>query len=174
MSKVAGSAIPLQRTVLAAIGLWLVWVALVGSLDATELLAGAAVATIAAMISASRLELLDDVRLRPSLPWHLVRYFLRFAVALVRANIDVARRVAQPGALRIRPALVDIHTDLKSDLGRLWLANSITLTPGTLTVDVDGEMLRVHWIDAPAGADLAAATRAIAAEFETVLREIVR
>ena len=52
--------------------------------------------------------------------------------------------------------MVRITTSLRSDLGRLVLANSITLTPGTLSVDIDGETLLVHWIDCPPGTDIGA------------------
>ncbi|MCB1503767.1 MAG: Na+/H+ antiporter subunit E [Hyphomicrobiaceae bacterium] len=174
MTNDTRSPVPLQRTVLAAAGLWVVWLALVGSADPVELATGVLVAFAATLMAGANLSQLDAVRLRPALPMHLLHYFVRFGRALLVANLDVARRVATPGPVRINPAVVDIHTDLKSDLGRLWLANSITLTPGTLTVDVEGEMLHVHWIDAPPGLDLKSATRAIAAEFEAVLREIVQ
>ena len=50
------------------------------------------------------------------------------------------------------------------------LANSITLTPGTLTVDVEGDALLVHWIDCPPGTDIATATQTIASGFERHLR----
>ena len=59
-----------------------------------------------------------------------------------------------------------MHTGLTSDLGRMLLANSITLTPGTLTVEADGDRMLIHWIDCPADCDLESATRAIAAGFE--------
>jgi hypothetical protein len=68
---------------------------------------------------------------------------------------------------------VEVHTDLKSPLGKLLLANSITLTPGTLTVDIIGDRMWIHWIDITPGADLAHATRAIAEEFERLLKEFV-
>ncbi|PNX47524.1 MAG: cation:proton antiporter, partial [Thermoplasmata archaeon M11B2D] len=61
-------------------------------------------------------------------------------------NLDVAYRVITG---RINPGIVKIHPDLKTDLGITMLANSITLTPGTLTVDIDEETndLYVHWIN---------------------------
>ena len=90
-------------------------------------------------------------------------------IALVRANLDMARRVLTP-ALPLRPAMVQIRTSLRSDLGRLVLANSITLTPGTLSVDVDGDALVVHWVDCPPDTDMAAATQQIAGAFERHLR----
>jgi multicomponent Na+:H+ antiporter subunit E len=166
-------AVLIKRAVLSFTGLMALWLALTATLEWTEVMAGIAVAAMSTALSISHLELLDGVRLRASLPVHLARYFFRFGRALIVSNIDVARRVARPGRVLIDPALVKVHTELKSDLGRLWLANSITLTPGTLSVDFEGDMLTVHWIDAHPGADVAAATRAIAADFEDVLREIV-
>jgi multicomponent Na+:H+ antiporter subunit E len=62
------------------------------------------------------------------------------------ANIEVAYRVITG---KIRPGIVRIKPDLKTNLGRTILANSITLTPGTLTVDIDeknGDII-VHWIN---------------------------
>ncbi len=46
----------------------------------------------------------------------------------------------------IRPGIVKVRTTLKSDLGKMLLANSITMTPGTITVDIIGEYLYIHWI----------------------------
>ncbi|MDR2522602.1 MAG: Na+/H+ antiporter subunit E [Synergistaceae bacterium] len=67
--------------------------------------------------------------------WLFLRYLCGpFAMALAQANWDVARRVITGD---INPGIVKFNPRLKTDLGRTLLANSITLTPGTLTVDVD-------------------------------------
>ena len=64
---------------------------------------------------------------------------------MARANLDVAYRVITG---RIKPGIVRISPGLKTDFGIAMLANSITLTPGTLTVDADGKNnLYVHWIN---------------------------
>jgi multicomponent Na+:H+ antiporter subunit E len=69
--------------------------------------------------------------------WEFLRYvFGPFAVGLAQANIDVATRVITG---EINPGIVKFNPRLKTDLGRMALANSITLTPGTLTVDVDDD-----------------------------------
>jgi len=57
-----------------------------------------------------------------------------FFIELTKANLDVAYRVITG---RIRPGIIRLKTDMKTDFALLMLANSITLTPGTLTVDVD-------------------------------------
>ncbi len=162
-----------RRFLLAAGGIFIVWMALVGTFSIAEILTGIVVSAGVAFLSAPHLEPLDAVKLGWLLPLQLLRYFVVFLLALVRANLDVARRVLAPRVL-INPAVVKVHTELQSDLGRLWLANSITLTPGTLSVDVDGDTLLVHWIDVSHGTDLETATRDIAARFEAVLKEIVQ
>jgi len=69
-----------------------------------------------------------------------------FFVSLAKANLDVAYRVITG---KINPGIVKISPDLKTDLGITMLANSITLTPGTLTVDIDEGKndLYIHWIN---------------------------
>ncbi len=77
----------------------------------------------------------------------VVYLFGPFLVALAKANLDVVYRVITG---RINPAIVRISPGLKTDAGITFLANSITLTPGTLSVDVDARTndLYVHWINA--------------------------
>jgi len=62
------------------------------------------------------------------------------------SNLDVARRVLTP-KIPLNPGFVKIPVDLKGDVGKLTLANSVTLTPGTLSIDADDENLYIHWID---------------------------
>ncbi|WAC05074.1 MAG: Na+/H+ antiporter subunit E [Methanoregula sp.] len=57
-----------------------------------------------------------------------------FFVELTKANLDVAYRVI---TMKIRPGIIRVDSGLKTDLGIFMLANSITLTPGTLTVGID-------------------------------------
>jgi multicomponent Na+:H+ antiporter subunit E len=64
---------------------------------------------------------------------------------IAKSNIDVARRVLDP-ALPISPTLVRLTPTQKSDLGLVVYANSITLTPGTITIDVEPGTLLVHAI----------------------------
>ena len=145
------------------------WLLLAGSLDQQELVAGLLVATAVAVLAAGRRPLMAGIRLTPGTPLAFLFYLAWLARALVLANLDMARRVLSP-SLPIRPALVQIPTSLRSELGRLALANSITLTPGTLTVDVEENTLTVHWVDCPPGTDMQAATEEIAGGFERRLR----
>ena len=89
-----------------------------------------------------------DLRIFNPLRWVFFVIYLigPFFVAMAKANIDVAYRVITG---RIRPGIVKISPNYKTDLATTLLANSITLTPGTLTVDVDEKTndLYVHWIN---------------------------
>jgi multicomponent Na+:H+ antiporter subunit E len=69
-----------------------------------------------------------------------------FFFGMAKANFDVAYRVITG---KINPGIVKISPDLKTDLGITMLANSITLTPGTLSVDIDEDVndLYIHWIN---------------------------
>lgn len=73
-----------------------------------------------------------------------------FFAELTKANLDVAYRVLTG---RMRPGIVRVKTGMKTDAATLLMANSITLTPGTLTVDIDEETndLFIHMIDVPEG-----------------------
>ena len=101
--------------------------------------------------------------------WFLV-YVPYFLFHCVRANLDVAYRVLHPD-VPIRPGIVHVRTDLASDMAKTFLANSITLTPGTLTVDIQGQDLYIHWICVE-GRGTEAHTAAIVTRFERLLRRI--
>jgi multicomponent Na+:H+ antiporter subunit E len=151
----------------------LLWLLLVGSLDRQELIAAIVVGLLVTVIAAPRLGIYTGMRFAPSAPLYLLLYLGRFFAALIAANLDVARRVLTP-SLPIRPAVVEIRTELESALGRMLLANSITLTPGTLVVDVQRDRLFVHWIDCPPGIDGERATEQIATGFERFIKGFLR
>lgn len=76
--------------------------------------------------------------------WFIVYLFV-FIWECIKANFDVAYRVLHP-AMPIRPGIVKVRTTLKSDLAKTLLANSITMTPGTISVDIIDDYLYIHWI----------------------------
>jgi len=121
---------------------------LAGLWSIEELLIGLILSLITGFISQSVLVKDDDVRMANPLKWLLfIGYAIGpFFIALAKANFDVAYRVITG---KINPGIVKIHPDLKTDLGITMLANSITLTPGTLSVDIDekNKDLYIHWIN---------------------------
>lgn len=161
-----------RRMLLGFAGVFVLWLLLTASLDPQEVVAGLLVAVLVPLLSFSHLHLLDGIRLRPGLPWYVLRFILTFFLALIQANIDMARRVLSP-SLPVCPGLVEVRTQLHSPLGRLLLANAITLTPGTLSVDVRADTLIVHWVDVSPGSDIDRATGIIVDRFERHLREFV-
>ena len=101
--------------------------------------------------------------------WFLL-YIPYFLWLMIKANLDVAYRVLHP-ALPIKPGIVEVKTKLKSDVGKLALANSITLTPGTLTMDVVGDRLYIHCINV-GSESVRGAMEEIVTPFEVILRRI--
>ena len=102
--------------------------------------------------------------------WFLV-YLLVFIWECVKANVDVAYRVLHP-AMPIRPGIVKVKTTLKSDLAKMLLANSITMTPGTISVDIIDDYLYIHWIYI-SSEDPEVYTPIITGAFEKYIKKII-
>ena len=143
-----------------------VWVLLAG-VAVPELILGA---VVSALLAALLWKLLD-IELTWKTPLVLVMfiaiYMPVFVYELVKANIDVLLRVLNP-KLPINPGFVKVSTGLRTNLGKLLLANSITLTPGTISVDADDDSVYVHWIDVR-GKDHEEYGERISGRFERIL-----
>lgn len=132
------------------------------------LLAAALVALVMREVSAERL----GRWLNPARWFWAMAYLFVFIYEVIKANVDVAYRVLHP-ALPIHPGIVKVRTRLRTPEGRTALANSITLTPGTMTVDVtDDGFLYIHWINVQT-TDLEEATRRIVGRFEWFIERIM-
>jgi len=90
-------------------------------------------------------------------PLHLARtipgYYLWLLKELVLSNIDVAQAIWR-GKSSISPAMATLKCNLKTDMGRVIYANSITLTPGTVAIDIDQYSVTVHALVAKSIDDL--------------------
>ncbi|TCS64700.1 Na+/H+ antiporter subunit E [Varunaivibrio sulfuroxidans] len=148
--------------------LLLFWVLLNGTVRADVVAVGVLVAFVIAALFRDGLSFLFEFRFTPRSLWASGLFFVYFLKELVIANVRLAVIVSTP-ALPIRPGIVKVRTRLKSRVGRLLLANAITLTPGTLTVALDGEWLFIHWVTVEAD-DIDAATQSIVAGFEKYLQ----
>ena len=123
-------------------GLWLL---LSGYFDVPLLLVFGALSCALVVFVGWRVEAIDPeerplrLRLHPSIlaywPWLLWQ--------IVLANLDVAKRIIDP-KLPISPTLITLKPSQRGDLGRVIYANSITLTPGTVTIALKGDTLQVH------------------------------
>jgi len=148
--------------------LFVVWLGLTNSLHPQELLAGA-------LISAAVVWLAIPPRPAEAAqrPWRLrplIVYVPVFLKNLILANIDVAARVLNP-RLPINPGIVRVPTALTAPHQRLILANSITLTPGTVTLELDGPDMYIHWLDVRSS-DPDAAGELIKGEMERAIARI--
>ena len=133
------------------------------------LVTGALISAVLAYVFTRKRGVWRDIRLSPERIYHFVLYTGVFLVELVRANINMMRYVFAP-RINIKPGIVRIKTKLKTPVGRLALANSIALTPGSLVIDIKDEDLFVHWLDVKT-TDTDEATRTIAGAFEEHLRK---
>jgi len=127
------------------ITLWAIWITLSG-FELVEIIVGGVASIILAIIISKLVDYSFDLTFPIKLVKFIVIYIPLFIYKLILANLDMAYRVLSP-SLPINPGFVKIPTNLKSNIGKLTLANSITLTPGTVSLDVDDEFVYIHWIN---------------------------
>lgn len=148
-------------------GLWLLlglWLILNSSVEIPVIVTGAVISLAIFWILIRRNDVWSQIALTPRTAWHFLAYIVVFFIELVKANINMLRYVYSP-RIDIRPGIVKIHMRLKSPIGRLALANSIALTPGSLVIDIRGDAMFIHWLDVKT-TDPDEATAMIAGPFE--------
>ncbi len=148
----------------------LVWLCLTSTFNREELLTGILISFVLALF-------LNESYLRLGLPplslkriAFIIIYLIVLFKEIIKANFDVAYRVIHP-RMPIKPGIVIIKTKLRQDIAKMILANSITLTPGTFTLDIIGDNLLIHWINVKAE-DIDETTKLIGEKFEKYLRVI--
>ena len=121
-----------------------------GTPSVQVLIAGLLVSFFVALFSARFFIHEKPFYLLGKLPSYLAYCFAIFPIELWKANVDVAKRALNP-SLPVNPGIVKIPSNMKSEYGQAMLANSITLTPGTITMDITEEegqtWYYIHWID---------------------------
>ena len=150
--------------------LLVLWVLLTWSLEPAQLIVGAIVSIIIIGLVGDVFLMQPQRAFNPRRVFWFIVYIPFLLWYILLANLDVAYRVIHPN-LPIRPGIVKIKTTLKTPMAKTFLANSITLTPGTLTVDIIDNVLYVHWIFIK-GKDMEDWTKAIIGRFEPILRRI--
>ncbi len=158
-----------KRSILLYLFLFLIWFLFTG-FKTQELIASAVVCLIITIIYNARALAFEELRLTPKSLLYSILYVFIFLIELIKSNFDVAFRVANP-KLPIHPGIVKVRTKLKSKMGKLILANSITLTPGTLTVETRDEFFYIHWINISTD-NIDDTSREIVARFERYLEVI--
>ena len=121
------------------------WLLLSGYFTEPLLLTLGALSVIVTVYLALRADRIDGERVSFRLDLPIIRYWIWLLVEIVKANIDVAKLIISP-TMVLSPRMVRVKATQKSDMGLVIYANSITLTPGTVTVDIDDDELVVHAI----------------------------
>ena len=129
------------------------WLLLSG--HTSPLLLSLGLVSVAAIVAcAARLELLDEEGVPVSLLPGLMRYGPWLVIQIIRSNLDVAKRIVTP-KLPIHPTVIRVDAKDHTEVGRVTYANSITLTPGTVSLRVDETEITVHALTLEAGEDVA-------------------
>ena len=131
-----------------------VWVLITWSFAIQELAAGALVSLATAVFCSRFFVHGDSVRFfNPVKIFGLLGYSFTFFSELIKANVNMAK-IVYGGCKAMKPGIVRVPTAMQSDYGLALLSDSITLTPGTITMDVAEEegknYLYIHWIDVTA------------------------
>lgn len=132
--------------------LFVTWLLLSGVYEPLLIAFGVASCLLAVLI-ARRMEIVDH----EGHPVHLGRrvslYWVWLGWEVVKSNIDVAKRIVAPG-LPISPTVVTVKTSQATEIGQVTYANSITLTPGTISMRVGKDSIDVHALSRDAAAAL--------------------
>lgn len=132
-----------------------------------EVILGSIISVFLTVLSAKYFSLQIDYKFPIRLVKFIFIYIPVFFWKLLLANLDIARRVLSP-KIPLKPGIVKVPTELKGDLAKLTLANSITLTPGTLSIDIIEEHIYVHTVEVK-GKTEAENQKVISGPFERIL-----
>jgi multicomponent Na+:H+ antiporter subunit E len=146
------------------------WLLLTFDLSLANLIAGGAAALVTSLLFTKYFFHRVVKFIQPVRYFWLLVYLVIFTWECIKANFDVAYRVLHP-AMPIKPGIVKVKLELHSDFARTMLANSITMTPGTISVDIVDDMLYVHWIYVRSE-DPEVYSREIAGKFEKYIKKI--
>ena len=120
-------------------GVWLLW-----SGHYTPLLISFGAGSVLVVVAiARRMNIADREGAPIELPLRVIAYYPWLFWEIAKANIDVARRILSPG-LPIQPHVIKVRAGQKRDVARAIYANSITLTPGTVSIDIEDDIVTVH------------------------------
>lgn len=126
--------------------LMIAWLLFTYSTQWENLIAGVIFAAISSALLGKHFVSGFSKLLQPARCFWAIVYLFVFLWECIMANFDVAYRVIHP-AMPIRPGIVKVKLNIKTDMARTILANSITMTPGTITIDIIDDYIYIHWIN---------------------------
>jgi len=150
--------------------LMIVWIAFTTSFASQEFITGIFVTLLISLFTIPLFTCCTFKILAPMRILYMIWYLGVFTLELIKSNLDVARRVLTP-SLPINPGIIKFKSKLPTDYSKMVLANSITLTPGTLSIDIIDDTFFIHWIDVKT-TDPEKAFTEIAEKFEKILLKI--
>lgn len=121
------------------------WIILTATLALYNLVLGAVISAMVAAISFLILAQVLDPRIDPMVILKLPLFILVLIWEIIKANIDVAMIILRP-SLPIDPGITEYETFLPDDFTRTVFADAVTLTPGTVTIDMENDLMTVHYL----------------------------
>ena len=143
---------PVKHTMGLGVLLFVLWLGLSGKLNILMLSLGL-VSTLIVVYIAHRMDVIDQEKYPARMSILLVRFWLFLSREVIIANIDVLKRIFKPGK-NISPQLFELPQTHKTDLARVIYANAITMTPGTVSVNLNKETITIHSLSKEAAQDL--------------------
>ena len=140
-----------MRTIIAASLIFLFWFMLSGHTEVLLIVLGILSSGLSIFLS-RRMNIIDHESYPFHLSLRLSRYYFFLGKEIIVANIDVLKRILKPSS--ISPQVITLPAPQKTDLSKVIYANSITLTPGTVTLELSGDEIKVHSLSKEAAADL--------------------
>ena len=133
--------------------LFAVWLMLSGHFNNPLLISLGVLSCATVVWITIRMDVADQEGHPIHLTWRALWYWTWLGFEIIKANIDVIKRVLSP-SLPISPTMLRVKASQKSDLGQVIYANSITLTPGTISIDVANNEILVHALSKDGAEDL--------------------
>ena len=145
-----------MRLIIASSLIFLFWFMLSGHTEPLMVVFGI-LSTILTIYLSRRMKIIDSESYPYKLGIRLFHYYIFLGKDIIVANIDVIKRILKPGQ-SISPNIVTLPVTKCTDLGKVIYANSITLTPGTITIDLTDDKLKIHALTNEGAEDLKTGT----------------
>ena len=139
--------------------LFVFWISLSGHLEPLLLGLGLASVVLTSFL-VHRMKVVDQESYPLHLTWKQPRFLVYLFKEILLSNYDVVKRIMTPKHPSISPKLFEVPLTQKSDLSRAIYANSITLTPGTVSISLSKDKILVHALSEEAAEELSKGTMA--------------
>jgi len=155
-----------MRAIITACLIFAFWLLLSGH-TAPLLISLGIASTVVVLYLSHKMNIVDNESHPFHLSFRLAKYYIYLGKEILLSNINVIKCILSPKK-SISPCIITLPVDQKTDLGKVIYANSITLTPGTVTLELSGEKIKVHALSQETADDLqtGAMSRAIPDDVE--------